>query len=140
MIWVCYNQIEVSEMPYSLYIIIGYVFYVLSIVVHVLVIQKKISYKLINGGRSESYEAQRKISIVSVGVLVIGLSVLISYHVWPEIVASVAGMIVMGMLSIYWLLGLFMQFMGTLFEKKFMVPIVILGIFSHVMIFVQYFV
>ena len=35
---------------------IAYLFYVLSILVHILVIMKKIDFKLINGGRSNSFE------------------------------------------------------------------------------------
>lgn len=127
-------------MPYLLYIILGYVFYVLSIMVHVLIMNQKISYKLVNGGRSESFEKQYKLSMMSLIILALGLLIVVIYHIYPQIATTLFGMLLMGMLSLYWLMSFVMQLLGTSFEKKVMSLIVFIGLFSHVMLCVSYFV
>ena len=127
------------NLPHLLYIIIGYLLYALSILIHILVIKKKISYKLINGGRSTSYEAQYKTSITSIIILSIGFIVMFFYHIYPDITKTLFSVIFMGMFTLYWLFGLILQGIVTSFEKKFMIPIVLLGVVSHGMLFLEYF-
>lgn len=126
-------------MPYIIPIVIGVMFYLLSIIVHVLVIRKNISYTLVNGGRSPSYEAQAKTSMVSIIVLVIGLSILILYYIFPQISTSLVGMILMAILTLYWTLGFLMQLLGTWLEKRVISIILFLGVVSHLMIMLEYF-
>ena len=127
-------------MLYLIAIICGYVFYLFGILVHVLVIHKRLSFKWVNGGRSASYEAQYKTSIMSVIILVVGLVLLLMYHLFPEFSKTIFGMILMGILSLYWLMGFVMQLMGTTFEKKYMSPLLATGVFAHVVVFIHFFI
>lgn len=126
-------------MPYVLYIVLGYTFYALAIGTHLLVLTKKISFKNVNGGRSESFEAQSKTSITSMVVLGMGWIILMFFHIFPGLSTTVFGMILMGILSLYWLLGFIMQLMGTPFERRYVSLVLVLGVFSHVMLFLTYF-
>ncbi len=126
-------------MLYTVYVIVGYLFYLLSISVHVLVLNKKISFKLINGGRSETFESQAKTSRMSIVILCIGILILVVFHAFPNISKSLPGVIIMGILTVYWTLGFVMQLLGTSFERKYMTPVLMLGILSHLMLFLSYF-
>ncbi len=126
-------------MPHLIYIMGAYLFYIISIMVHVLVINKKIDYTQINGGRSESFEAQYKISIVSIVILVIGFVIIIVYNVYPPITKTYFSVILMGLMSLYWLLGFVMQLLGTSFERTYLTPVLLLGFVSHVMLLIEYF-
>lgn len=126
-------------MPFIIPVVTGLLFYILSILVHVLVIKQKISYTLVNGGRSTSYEAQAKTSVASFAVLALGIVILLLVYFNPQITLTLFGVILMGLLTLYWTLGFVMQLLGTRFEKRVMSIVLLLGIFSHLMIMLEYF-
>lgn len=126
-------------MPFIIPVVTGLLFYILSILVHVLVIKQKISYTLVNGGRSTSYEAQAKTSVASIAVLALGIVILLLVYFNPQITLTLFGVILMGLLTLYWTLGFVMQLLGTRFEKRVMSIVLLLGIFSHLMIMLEYF-
>jgi hypothetical protein len=100
---------------------------------------KKISYKKINGGRSTSFEDQYKTSFASIVILLIGVILLVVIQLVPDLTHSLFGVITMGVLTIYWILGFIMQLLGTSFEKRWMTGVLALGIFAHLMLFLDYF-
>lgn len=119
-------------------LILGTIFYILSIILHLLVILKKISFNHVNGGRSQSYEAQKNTSIFSIIVLIFGLLYLISNALFNQFSESLANKIILIVISIYWILGYIMQMFGTKFEKKYVSWILLLGVFAHILLFVSY--
>lgn len=127
-------------MPQTIYYILGYLFYITAILIHVLIINDKISYKLVNGGRSESYEAQAKLSKASIAILFAGIIVLFVYQAFPVVATSLISTIIMGGLTLYWILGFFMQLVGTPFERKYLSFVLLIGVFAHLMIFLQFFI
>ena len=133
------NDEERGINMYIIYLAIGYVFYLLSIAIHVLVMTKRLSYTWVNGGRSTSFDAQYKTSLISIIILMIGIIILMTYHIFPSIKSTLFGVILMGILTLYWLFGLMMQYLGTRFEKRVVSFIVLLGVFSHFMLFLEYF-
>lgn len=119
-------------------LILGIIFYILSMSIHLLVIFKVIPFNNINGGRSQSYDVQMKTSIISIFVLIIGLLYLISNALFNQFSESLANKIILIVISIYWILGYIMQMLGTKFEKKYVSWILLLGVFSHILLFVSY--
>jgi hypothetical protein len=116
-----------------------YLFYVLSIMIHILVIQKVIDYTLINGGRSESYEAQKKQSISSIILLII-FAIFISITMFiPTFRTSLLFFIILIILSFFWLLGTVLQILGTKFERYFLVWLNLFGLVTHIFLALSYF-
>lgn len=120
-------------------LIVGLIYYILSIFLHLLIIGKVISYNDVNGGRSSSYEAQRKTSIFSIVILLTGIMYLISNLLFSDFSDSILNHIIIGILSFYWLIGFFMQLMGTKFERYYLSWLVIIGVISHILVFVGLF-
>lgn len=116
--------------------IISYLFYVLSILTHVLIISKKISFNLVNGGRSTSFEEQVKTSYVSIGILLLASIFIVFNQVISSFNQSLFSIIFLGILTLYWFAGFIMQLLGTWFEKRIMSIVLLLGIISHAWLFI----
>jgi len=105
-------------------------FYISALSVQLLVVLKVIPYDWVNGGMSESYESQLVQSLVSLVVI----SVLFVF-VWK--LARQNGKVkrwklrALYIITILWLLGLFMQIAGTEFERYFLSLSLLLGVVSH---------
>lgn len=91
---------------------------VLTIIVHGLVILKVIPYTWINGGRSLSYESQKKQSILGIIVLVVMIPFLlnVSSIVSITIVSSITN-IILWIVVAFLLISTIMQLLGTTFER-----------------------
>jgi len=105
-------------------------FYISALSVQLLVVLKVIPYDWVNGGMSESYESQLVQSLVSLVII----SVLFVF-VWK--LARQNGKVkrwklrALYIITILWLLGLFMQIAGTEFERYFLSLSLLLGVVSH---------
>ncbi|MGX4599106.1 hypothetical protein [Faecalimicrobium sp. JNUCC 81] len=97
---------------------------VLIIIVHGLIILKILPYTWINGGKSTSYESQRKQSILGIIVLTISIvlllvaSEIITVSI-PSILFSIVH-IVLWIMVILLVVSIIMQLLGTYFEKYVM--------------------
>jgi len=106
------------------------IFYISALSVQLLVVLKVIPYDWVNGGMSESYESQLMQSLVSL-VIISALFV----FVWN--LARQNGKVkrwklrALYIITILWLLGLFMQIAGTEFERYFLSLSLLLGVVSH---------
>lgn len=114
--------IEHSNTYISVYIAI--LMLLLTIIIHGLVIFKKIPYTWINGGRSKSYEAQRKQSIVGIISLIIVIPILlVAGNIitvnFPSIVFSIIN-ILLWIMVVSLVANTIMQLMGTKFERYVM--------------------
>jgi hypothetical protein len=120
-------------------LILGYIFYLLVIIVHILIIRKIIPYHLVNGGRSKSYTEQASISKMSIVISFLGILFLSISLIKPSISQTLIYSIIGFLLTLYWILGFVMQLLGTKFERYLMSIIVLLGILSHLSLALLYF-
>ena len=125
--------------PELLIFVLAFLFYTGGILVHVMTISKVIPFNQINGGRSENYEAQSKISKASIAILLIGILYVLCGLIFPSFKRSVIFMIFSFILSFLWLIGTIMQLLGTKFERYYLSWLNIIGVVSHVGLAIIYF-
>lgn len=123
------------EIVYSL----TFMVYFASILIHFLVICKKISFNMINGGRSTDFKEQKKQSQVSIIILFVMFIYIISTMLFPEVRETILFLIINSLLVLFWLLGTIMQLLGTKFEKRVVVWINLIGLLSHLLLLIVYF-
>jgi hypothetical protein len=115
-------------------LVLGYLFYGLTIGIHVLVIAKIVTYSLVNGGRSKSYDVQKRLSFISTAIAVIGILFLAVNHLVPTLHETRLYGIIAFVLAAYWGLGYVLQLLGTKLEKWVISWVLILGIASHLIL------
>jgi hypothetical protein len=111
---------------------LGYLFYTFVLLMHILIIAKIIPFDWINGGRSESYEAQLQVSIANLGIVLIGFLYVFANQKFQKLRVSKIFRIIKWALVPFWGISLVLQFWGTPFEIFIMSPIVLFGIYVHV--------
>lgn len=119
--------------------VMGYSFYILSIAVHILVIYKLLPFNWINGGRSESFEKQKQVSVSSSFILLVGLALILLSQLIPSIRTTLFFSILFFVLTALWTFSLVLQLLGTKFERYGMSVIVLMGILSHLSLALLYF-
>ncbi len=117
--------------------LMGITFYVAAIITHVLILLKVIPYTLVNGGRSVSFEAQAKLSKANIMIAIIGTLFMGLIVFNTGLTRHWLGLIIFGVISLFWILGFVMQLLGTRLEKIVMSVIVLFGIFIHVQFFIH---
>lgn len=123
------------EITYSL----AFIFYISVFLIHVLVLNGKISFKLVNGGRSKSFKEQQKQSQVSILIVVIFFLYVLSTMLFPSFRGTIVFLVITSLLVLLWLLGTLMQLLGTKFEKRVVVWINLIGLCSHILLLISYF-
>lgn len=111
--------------------ILALLFYILSILVHIFVIRRIIPFNWVNGGRSESYENQVQLSLKSIPVLVGGMIFILIGVLAPSVIDSLIYSALASIFTLFWLLGVIMQILGSKFEKFVMSFVLLLGVVSH---------
>lgn len=114
-------------------ITLSLIFYVGLILTHVLILLNKIPYTLVNGGRNQSHIQQQKLSIFSIVIAIMGSGFISFYWILPDVINHIIYIVILGLLTIYWLLGVLLQFLGTWFEKYFMSLLALLGFIGHLL-------
>lgn len=114
-------------------------FYIVSILIHVLVLSKRISFESVNGGRSKDYEQQQKQSQASILILVLMLFFVLSTAIFPSVRSTIVFLVITSLLILFWLFGTVLQLLGTTFERKVVVWINLLGLLSHALLLITYF-
>lgn len=114
------------------YVAVGMI--VVTIVLHCLLILKVVPYTWVNGGRSASFEAGKKASIIGVVALLITITfVLIASNIMPinisGIWVSVRGIILWIVVGLM-ILSTIMQLLGTRFERYVMSIVVFILLIS----------
>lgn len=110
---------------------LGYAYYAIVFLTHVLILLQVIPYQWVNGGRSVSYEAQAQLSFVSLVIALIGLIYIFLTDKIKPMRYHIAFRIFTWLLTAYWTLGFFMQLLGTPFERFGMSILVLFGIWVH---------
>jgi len=110
----------------------GYIFYAIAILTHILIIAQILPYTWINGGRSESYDAQLQLSIVNIGIAFIGIFYVFVCQKSQKLHGKRIFRIIKWIIVAFWIFSLVLQFLGTSFEMFVMAPIILFGIYAHV--------
>lgn len=119
-------------MKYKQIIKFGYLFYIIVLIIHILIIAKIIPFNWINGGRSASYNDQLKISTVNIGITFIGFIYVYANQKFQNIQNNPFFRFLKWALVPFWSFSLVLQFLGTSFEMFVMSPIIMFGIYVHV--------
>ena len=110
---------------------LGYLYYAIVIVTHVLILLRVIPYQWVNGGRSVSYEAQTQLSFVSMAIGVVGLLYSFFTQRIKPLRYNIVFRIFTILVTLYWGLGFFMQLLGTPFERFMLSLVVLFGVWIH---------
>ena len=110
---------------------LGFVYYGIVILTHVLILIKFIPYGWVNGGRSASFEAQTKLSYASMVIALIGMLYLFLTIKIKALRYHIVFRVFTWMVTTYWLLGFFMQLLGTPFERYLLSIVVLFGVWIH---------
>ncbi len=110
---------------------LGYVYYAIALLTHVLILLRVIPYTWVNGGRSVSYEAQTQLSYVSMIIAAIGMIYIFLTDRIKPMRYHIVFRIFTWIVTAYWTLGFFMQLLGTPFERFVMSIVLLLGVWVH---------
>ncbi len=111
--------------------ILGYLFFTIVLLIHILIIAKIIPFTWINGGRSESYEAQLQLSLSNFVIVFIGYLYVFVNQRFQQLRSSKLFKVFKWITVIFWSVSLISQFLGTSFEIFVMAPVVVFGIYVH---------
>ena len=125
--------------PIQITYILAFLFYIASAAIHVLVLNRKIDYKLVNGGRSADFAEQQKQSQSSILILVVLSLYVLSTMIFPAYRSTIVYVVIASILVLFWLLGTFLQLIGTKFEKRVVLWINLVGLVSHIFLLLAYF-
>ena len=99
-----------------------------DLMVQLLVLMKVIPYNWVNGGASDSYEAQAIQSIFSLMILSI-IFVYVAADSKPQ--TNPMRQKILYAITLFWIVGLVMQLLGTTFERYFLSPVLLLAVVAH---------
>ncbi len=117
--------------------ILAIVFYLLTILLHILVLTGVLSYQLVNGGRSESVAAQLPLSASNLVIALVGLLFsLFASRIIPNNGKKVIT-IVCWIFVVLWTVGFFQQLLGTVFEKTAVALLLLLGVIAHLRLAIE---
>lgn len=117
----------------------AFLFYMAGILIHVLVLKKKISYKLVNGGRSKNYKEQQKQSQASILIIVVIFLYILNTLLFPSFRETIFFLVITSLLVLFWFVGTIMQLLGTKFEKIVVFWVNLIGLISHILLLITYF-
>ena len=129
------NKLYKISLPTAVWMSV--IFYSLAITVQTLVITKVIPYNWVNGGFSESYDAQLALSINSIVLLVVMfvLTLIAGKVIKTKLKKTIT--IICWIMSAYWLIGLIMQLIGTPFERFVISWTILLGLVSSLRLAIE---
>ena len=109
----------IKKIPIKTAVIINIICIFLALAVHLLVIARVIPFTWINGGRSESLQAQPQLSFMSIWILLgmVVLNLCAIKSVWRYKAFGVVLTVLFWLLLAYSVFGAIQQIAGTLFEK-----------------------
>lgn len=112
-------------------VLMGIIFYSLTILIHLLIISKSIPFTWVNGGRSESFAEQLPISVINIVISIIGV-------VFTLIVGRIKlykyrrGItVICWFFVVLWSFGFIQQLFGTPFEKMVCSLVLLIGVISN---------
>ena len=129
------NKLYKISLPTAVWMSV--IFYSLAITIQTLVITRVIPYNWVNGGFSESYDAQLALSINSIVLLVVMfvLTLIAGKVIKTKLKKTIT--IICWIMSAYWLIGLIMQLIGTPFERFIISWTILLGLVSSLRLAIE---
>jgi len=118
-------------------VIMGVCFYLLTIFLHVLIISNVIPFTWVNGGRSDSFDTQLSISIISIIICIVGGIFTLFVGGNTRYKHKRQRTVLCWIFVVLWSFGFFQQLLGTPFEKMFCSFLLILGIISNLRIAIE---
>ncbi|MFC5735179.1 hypothetical protein [Cytobacillus gottheilii] len=112
-------------------VIMGIIFYFLTILIHFLIISKSIPFTWVNGGRSESFAEQLPISVINTVVSIIGMVFTLSVGEFKQYKYKRGITIICWFFVALWSFGFIQQLFGTPFERMVISLVLLLGVISH---------
>lgn len=118
-------------------VVMGMCFYALTFLIQLLILTRKIPLAWINGGRSKSLKAQLPISIVNMFISIIGGAFTIMMGKNMSHKYNRGRTVLAWFFVALWSFGFIQQLLGTLFEKKVMSFVLLLGVISSLRIAIE---
>ena len=110
---------------------LGIVFYTVAIIVSILIMLGVIPYTWVNGGRSESFDAQLELTKINIIILAIGFIFnLVAGKLIPFKFKKVIT-VLCWFLFAYWCLSFIMQLIGTPFERFVISWTILIGVVAN---------
>lgn len=125
--------------PIQVTYILSFLFYIASVLIHILVLYKRIDFRLVNGGRSKDFVEQQKLSRMSIIIISTLSFYILLTLIFPSLRSTMVYLIITSIITSFWLLGTVMQLLGTKFERKVVFWINLVGLVSHIFLVLQYF-
>lgn len=112
-------------------VFMGFIFYFLTIAIHVLIISGIIPFTWVNGGRSESFATQLPISIINIIISIIGgvFTLIVGGKILYPYKRGIT--VICWFFVLLWSIGFIQQLVGTPFEKMVCSLILFLGVISN---------
>jgi len=109
----------------------GIVFYSLTIFIHFLIINKRIPFTWVNGGRSESFAEQLPLSVISILISIIGVvfTLIIGQRKLDKYKRTLT--VICWFFVVLWSFGFVQQLFGTPFEKMVCSFVLLIGVISN---------
>lgn len=112
-------------------VIMGIIFYSLTILIHFFIISKIIPFTWVNGGRSESFAEQLPISVINIVISIIGvvftlIVARIKLYIYKRGITVICWFFV-----VLWSFGFIQQLFGTPFEKMVCSLVLLIGVISN---------
>lgn len=112
-------------------VIIGFIFYSLTILIQFLIISKSIPFTWVNGGRSESFTEQLPISVINIVISIIGVVFTlivgrIKLYKYKRGISFISWIFV-----VLWSFGFIQQLFGRPYEKMVCSLVLLPGVISN---------
>ncbi len=131
-----------KEIPLHISGIILIAMNVVTIVIHISVLTKALSFKLINGGRTASFDEAKKQSSMAI-VLLLVLSVMVAFFAELTGISIIGGfriatLVFLILFELTMLFSLVLQLLGTKFEKCVTSIIVFINLIMGLRLILEY--
>lgn len=112
-------------------VIMGIIFYSLTILIHFLIISKSIPFTWVNGGRSESFAEQLPISVINIVISIIGAVFTLNVGRIKLYKYKRGITVICWVFVVLWSFGFIQQLFGTPFEKMVCSLVLLIGVISN---------
>lgn len=112
-------------------VLMGIIFYSLTILIHVLIISKSIPFTWVNGGRSDSFAEQLPISVINIVISIIGVVFTLTVSRIKLYKYKKGITVICWFFVVLWSFGFIQQLFGTTFEKTVCSLVLLIGVISN---------
>lgn len=118
-------------------VLMGIIFYSLTILIHVLIISKSIPFTWVNGGRSDSFAEQLPISVINIVISIIGVVFTLTVDRIKLYKYKKGITVICWFFVVLWSFGFIQQLFGTPFEKTVCSLVLLIGVISNLRIAIE---